>query len=83
MATRSGPCPRTVVLSATTTATASKIVARDSNGDVFVVNSRVAGNLFLTAASSQIVQTDVGAEASDAGSGEYKVYIEQWGFLTQ
>lgn len=61
---------RTLNVDATTTATASKVVARDSNGDVFVVNSRVAGNLFLTAATSQIVQTDVGSEASDAGADE-------------
>ena len=64
---------RTISVDATTTATASKVVARDSSGDIYVVNSRVAGNLFLTAASSQIVQTDVGAEASDAGSGEGRI----------
>lgn len=63
----------TLNVDATTTATASKIVARDSSGDVYVVNSRVAGNLFLTAATSQIIQTDVGAEASDAGSGEGRI----------
>ncbi len=63
----------TLNVDATTTASASKVVARDSNGDIFVVNSRVAGNLFLTAASSQIVQTDVGAEASDAGTDEGRI----------
>jgi len=64
---------RTLNVDATTTATASKVVARDSNGDIFAVNSRVAGNVFLTAATSQIVQTDVGAEASDAGAGEGRI----------
>jgi hypothetical protein len=64
---------RTLNVDATTTATGSKVVARDSNGDIFVVNSRVAGNLFLTAATSQIVQTDVGAEASDAGADEGRI----------
>lgn len=63
----------TLNVDATTTATASKIVARDGTGDVYVVNSRVAGNLFLTAATSQIVQTDVGAEASDAGADEGRI----------
>jgi hypothetical protein len=63
----------TLNVDATTTATASKIVARDGTGDVYVVNSRVAGNLFLTAATSQIVQTDVGAEASDAGTDEGRI----------
>ena len=55
---------------AVTTATANKVVARDANGDIYMVNSRVAGNLYLTAGTSQIIQTDDGAEAANAGSAE-------------
>ena len=61
---------RTFRVDATTAATAEKVVARDANGDIYMANSRVAGNLYLTAGTSQIIQTDDGAEAGNPGTGE-------------
>lgn len=58
---------------ATTTATANKVVARDATGDIYAVNSRVAGNLYLTAGTSQIIQTDDGVEAANPSNGEGRI----------
>lgn len=64
---------RTFRVDAVTTATANKVVARDSVGDIYMVNSRVAGNLYLTAGTSQIIQNDDGAEASNPSNGEGRI----------
>jgi hypothetical protein len=71
---------RTFRVDASTAATADKVVARDSTGDIYMVNSRVAGNLYLTAGTSQIIQTDDGAEAANAGSGEGRLEysVSRW-----
>lgn len=64
---------RTLSVDATTTATADKVVARDASGDIYAVNASLSTSLKLTGTLSQIVQTDVGTEAADAGADEGRI----------
>lgn len=64
---------RTIAVDASTTATANKVVARDDHGDIAAASASLNTSLKLVGTLSQIVQSDLGDEAADAGIDEGRI----------